>query len=467
MRVNLAGFNVEKTILEKDSSLNSDQLTPEIISAAYARISRSTDSVEVLRKKAAENVRKARRSNRNIVFEMGHSSIAEHAVFNLDVEGVSRLALEEIERHRLASYTEKSQRYVKVGSDYLIPEEWQTPALQKKLEQLHQECSDFYFELLDRKVPGEDARYYLPFTTTGQVGITVNARSAEHMILAFAASPLAEMRRLGTTLLHVLQKVTPSLIRYVEPSIYNQREYSLGLYPAVIASGSSGKRVEGKNTISNQNGTTATVRLHSFPEQGDDLILAIRKMRKEVISLEAAKKAVTAMNNAEKNTHYRNLFQNIKAWDSLPNEFEHLSFTWEIFLSGAAFAQLKRHRLAGMSFGPYQPTGGFTHPASIPGDLMDKADTLVAKSQSTAEKIASPAAVYALLSGFRRRIIWTVNLRELYHFSRLRQDVHAQWDIRLIADKIVNEVQEKLPLAGALLGGKDSFTEIKKKVMQN
>ncbi|MGM0596351.1 MAG: FAD-dependent thymidylate synthase [Myxococcota bacterium] len=467
MRVNLAGFNVDKTILEKDSNLSSDQLTPEIISAAYARISRSTDRVEVLRKKAAENVKKARRSNRNIVFEMGHSSIAEHAVFNLDVEGVSRLALEEIERHRLASYTEKSQRYVKVGSDYLIPEEWQLPDLQKKLERLHRECSDFYFELLDRKVSGEDARYYLPLTTTGQVGITVNARSAEHMILAFAASPLTEMRRLGKSLLNVLHKVTPSLIRYVEPSIYNQREYSIGLCPAVTAGGFSGERIDRNNTISNQYGTTAIVRLHSFQEQGDDLILAMRKMRKEGISLEVAKKAVFAMDDAKKKAYYRNLYQDIKAWDALPNEFEHLSFTWEILLSGAAFAQLKRHRLAGMSFGPYQATNGFTHPASIPEDMLQKADDLVGKSQTTAENVDGPAAVYALLSGFRRRLIWSVNLRELYHFSRLRQDIHAQWDIRLIADKIVNEVQKIVPLAGALLGGKDSFTEVKNKVMQD
>lgn len=45
---------------------------------------------------------------------MGHSSIAEHAVFNLDILGVSRLAVETIERFRLCSYTEKSQRYVRL-----------------------------------------------------------------------------------------------------------------------------------------------------------------------------------------------------------------------------------------------------------------------------------------------------------------------------------------------------------------
>ncbi len=54
---------------------------------------------------------------------MGHSSIAEHAVFNIDVIGVSRLLVEEIEKFRLCSFTEKSQRYVLLKDDFVIPAE--------------------------------------------------------------------------------------------------------------------------------------------------------------------------------------------------------------------------------------------------------------------------------------------------------------------------------------------------------
>ena len=97
-----------------------DILTPEIFSAAYARISRSAKDIGALRKQAREDVKQARESNRSIIFEMGHHSVAEHAVFNFDMIGVSRLALEEIERFRLASYTEKSQRYVTLKGDYLL-----------------------------------------------------------------------------------------------------------------------------------------------------------------------------------------------------------------------------------------------------------------------------------------------------------------------------------------------------------
>jgi len=109
MKVLLAGYNVDydwiRELREK-SGLKQD-ITPETISAAYARISRSPKPVDQLRVDARAEVEKARQSNRNIVFEMGHSSVAEHAVFNIDVIGVSRLLVEEIEKFRLCSYTEK------------------------------------------------------------------------------------------------------------------------------------------------------------------------------------------------------------------------------------------------------------------------------------------------------------------------------------------------------------------------
>ena len=95
MKVSLAGTNVElapllEALAEKSGSA---LLSPEPIAAAYARISRSPKTVEALREEARTNVERARRSNRSIVFEMGHASIAEHAVFNIDIEGISRLAV--------------------------------------------------------------------------------------------------------------------------------------------------------------------------------------------------------------------------------------------------------------------------------------------------------------------------------------------------------------------------------------
>ena len=93
MEVLLAGYNLDSDVIQEFAAEHPERqdLTPETVAAAYARISRNPRPVNELRSIARGEVEKARASNRNIVFEMGHSSIAEHAVFNLDILKVSRL----------------------------------------------------------------------------------------------------------------------------------------------------------------------------------------------------------------------------------------------------------------------------------------------------------------------------------------------------------------------------------------
>ena len=85
MKIILAGHNIDQEIIRefREEHPERQDLTPETVAAAYARISRYPKPVNELRAIARGEVEKARASNRNIVFEMGHSSIAEHAVFNL------------------------------------------------------------------------------------------------------------------------------------------------------------------------------------------------------------------------------------------------------------------------------------------------------------------------------------------------------------------------------------------------
>ena len=125
MKVILAGYNIDSVVIEelKKNSPPRKDITPETMSASYARISRDPLPANELRAIARAEVERARRSNRNIIFKMGHHSVAEHAVFNFDIVGVSRLALEEIEKFRLCSFTEKSQRYIKLEDDFVVPDE--------------------------------------------------------------------------------------------------------------------------------------------------------------------------------------------------------------------------------------------------------------------------------------------------------------------------------------------------------
>ena len=128
----LAGYNIDSSIIDKvkrGEDVRDLPLTPETVSVAYARISRDPSSVTELRQKSIDDVEAARRSARNIVFEMNHQSVAEHANFNFDILDISRLAVEYLEWHRLCSFTEKSQRYQELDGDYHLPKEFEGEAI--------------------------------------------------------------------------------------------------------------------------------------------------------------------------------------------------------------------------------------------------------------------------------------------------------------------------------------------------
>jgi thymidylate synthase (FAD) len=74
-------------------------------------------------------------------------------------------------------------------------------------------------------------------------------------------------------------------------------------------------------------------------------------------------------------------------------------------------------------------------------------------------------ADYALTNAHRRRVALTMNLRELYHFSRLREDRHAQWAIREVASDLSALVGEVAPITAMLVGGKDRFSDIYRSAM--
>ena len=70
-----------------------------------------------------------------------------------------------------------------------------------------------------------------------------------------------------------------------------------------------------------------------------------------------------------------------------------------------------------------------------------------------------PAANYLLTNSHRKKIIMKMNLRELFHFIRLRDDEHAQWDIKSLARSLLDQVKKIMPLSSLLLCGKSDFVK--------
>ncbi len=468
MDIILAGFNIETDHMEKLHEINKNLLTPEIFSSAYARISRSKKSVTELRTDARSDVEKARRSNKKIIFGMGHHSVAEHAVFNFDLIDISRLALESIERFRLVSYTEKSQRYVTLKGDYLIPEEFKDSELRNDYIEIIELQNRTYQSLFTKlkefiytEYPGlssertnknllegwakEDARYILSLATLGQAGMTINARNLEHLFRHFSLSPLKEVKESGKRLYELAETVAPSIILFPEPSEFD-------------AQLNRGIDFKVKDIDSNLSEDPVIV---DYDSNGDNRILASFLSISNSISYNTSLEQVLKMPLEKKNKIYLDMFKNMEFFDTPPRNFEFADITFQALVSASNFAQLKRHRMASLLQGRYDPLLGNTIPENIKKiGMEDEFMSIINDTNSIYTRLKSQygdPADYILTNSHRRNVIMKMNLREAFHFIRLRSDEHAQWDIKDLSDKLLVKIRELFPLSSMLLCGKDSF----------
>ena len=459
MKVVLAGFNIEAEMVERIDTSDSECVTPEVISAAYARVTRDPRRVATLRREARMEVESARSSNERIVFGLGHASIAEHAVFNFDIMDVSRLAVEEIEHFRLASYTEKSQRYIRLGRDIIVPDEIVSIGYEKRFARTMKKLHDGYERLYER-IPTagvkegkakEDARYVMPLATSAQLGMTLNARELEYMISRLAAHPLAELRTLSGMLSKEGTRIAPSLIRYPEPTEYFRDMHETRRELA------SGKVSRGA--------LQGLVTLIEATDEGDTKIAAGIVFSAGGSTMREAMRHAVRIGGRRRTELINRTMRHIEAHDSVWREFENVHFLFEVVVSASCYAQLKRHRMATLIPQRYDTSLGLSVPETI---RKAKAVKIFREHTAAAQRLSGDiarkqpeAAVYALTNAHRRRVLVGMNLRELYHFSRLRSDRHAQWEIRELSEEMCRLAKSKVPAAATLLGGKDSFKETK------
>jgi thymidylate synthase (FAD) len=151
-----------------------------------------------------------------MVMGFGHMSVTEHAVFTFSISGVSRALTHQLVRHRLASYTQQSQRYVKFSRDeiqYVTPHTIGKDVEAKKVyDDLMEKIADTYEKLINKKIPPEDARFVLPNAATTNIVVTMNARELLHFIrMRTCERTQWELREVATEMLKQAKKVAPVL----------------------------------------------------------------------------------------------------------------------------------------------------------------------------------------------------------------------------------------------------------------
>jgi thymidylate synthase (FAD) len=152
----------------------------------------------------------------------GHGSVAEHASFTFSLEGVSRAMTHQLVRHRIASYTQQSQRHVTYNTldSYVTPPTIKENAEAKQeFNEILRKISETYQNLLKMKIPKEDARFILPNAAKTNIIVTMNARELRHFFnVRCCARAQWEMREAATEMLRQVRKATPALFENAGPT---------------------------------------------------------------------------------------------------------------------------------------------------------------------------------------------------------------------------------------------------------
>lgn len=192
---------------------------PEIICAAAALTSPGIEGTSKIFENL--NLEKARKTLRRIL-SYGHVSVIEHANFTFSIEEVSRALTHQLVRHRIASYTQQSQRYVTYDTlqSYVMPPSIANNQEAKKIfNEALEKISKTYQALLDMGVPKEDARYVLPNAAKTNIIVTMNARELRHFFnLRCCARTQWELREIAIEMLRQVKTVAPSIFENAGPN---------------------------------------------------------------------------------------------------------------------------------------------------------------------------------------------------------------------------------------------------------
>jgi thymidylate synthase (FAD) len=163
------------------------------------------------------------------VISSGHHSVLEHAAFTFGIEGVSRALLAQLTRHRIASFSVQSQRYVKFknGVEFIIPHSASKDKnTLEKFKAFLKKSEDFYKELLEMGMAAEDARYILPNASSTKIILTMNARELRHFFsLRCCNRAQWEIREMACRMLSLVKKEAPILFKDAGPDCARKKCY--------------------------------------------------------------------------------------------------------------------------------------------------------------------------------------------------------------------------------------------------
>lgn len=431
-------------------------LTPEIRAVTFAKCSRSPEPFDEIARELTEE--KSAEFHEKWVVGYGHSSVAEHAVLSIAFENVSILATKVIEDNRLASYTEKSTRYQVFNRDkYHHPKK----IMDSKFAKLYQETGDFLFdtyeslfpkvlEFIKKKYPREEkqtkklyemvskaracdiVRLILPTATQTNLGMTVNARSLEYAIVKLLSHPLEEINEIGREVKRVSLEETPTLIKFADRNNF-------------IIKTKEALAKEAKDFLSQESlEPVALVKLVSYDKDAENKLVASLIYKHSKYPYEQILKKVLSFSFDEKLRIINESLKYRTDHDRPLRELEHVYYTFDILMDYGAFRDIQRHRICTQTNQEVTTEHGYVLPQSIEDLNLKKEYTeCMNRAHEAYCKIFQEfpnEAQYIVPLAYKKRVLITWNLRELFHFIPLRSSKKGHISYRLVAQQVWREL---------------------------
>ncbi|MBF0459635.1 MAG: FAD-dependent thymidylate synthase [Nitrospirae bacterium] len=203
---------------------------PEELVAMAAKLCYSPSDVEGLKRKITK---KDQRGFIQKLMDMGHLSPIEHSSFTFAIEGISRACSHQLVRHRLASYSQQSQRYVAMQTgedgtlDYIVPPSIGSDDALKKIFNDFMKEAQATYALISKRLNelgyegesgNQDARFVLPNACETKIIVTMNARELLHFFRQRCCNRAQwEIHAVADEMLRLVQTVSPTIFAIAGP----------------------------------------------------------------------------------------------------------------------------------------------------------------------------------------------------------------------------------------------------------
>ena len=461
----------------EDGSLVELKPTPEQMAVAIAKCSRSETPFD--QNIDDVSIEKAADFHEKWVVGYGHASVAEHAVASVAFQNIPQTIIKILEDSRLASFTEKSSRYQVFTRERVgIPDTLAKSQHAEKVNKLFDALYNLYdeaYQLLtplmeERCVDGEKmsdsakkavvkamicdrVRYLLPAAAFGSLGMTANARVWERTILKLLSSKDVLAQQIGEEVRGVLRGFEnldrdQALKHFAFPTLLKYADFNPYLYETVEELLRDSQNA--KEKINNIKDTEKAV-VCTFDDQNAEKRIAAAILSKYAkISMSQALEMVADDIELQNNLIIKAL-EKRGPHDQPLRELEHAYFQHEIVMDYGAWRDIQRHRICTQSNQPLGTDLGYEMPdefAEIGKDkdyaqVMDMARELhheILNSGMEAE------AEYVVPMAYRRRVVISWNVRELFHFIELRSGKKGHPSYRKIAQDVWHTLKETHPL---------------------